>query len=161
MTIIAGAIEISDLPAGVSLDGTEVIPADQNGQTIRISSQQIANKVVSDINDNPTILDAFITAVAAAVALLTGSTRVDVPFSTVSGLTINWQVDTVPGLGSSTWASLFGNSMPKPFLWVNDGVTGEEQNLAFNCNVTRSLDDSQITTVVFDWGFSQTGKLSF
>lgn len=160
MTTLAGAIEISDLSPGVSLDGTEVIPADQFGNTIRITSQQIANKVVSDINADPAILSAFIIAISASVSLMSGAGRIEVPFTVVSGFTINWQTDTPFGY-TSTYAVLLGNKMPKPLLWVLDGVSDEYNNIAFDCRVTRSLDDSIILKVVFDWAILQSGRLSF
>jgi hypothetical protein len=56
MANYTGAIGFSSLPAGGALSGKEIVPVDQNGITVKITAQQIANKVVSDINIDPNIL---------------------------------------------------------------------------------------------------------
>jgi hypothetical protein len=56
MANYTGAIGFSSLPAGGALSGKEIVPVDQNGITVKVTAQQIANKVVSDINIDPNIL---------------------------------------------------------------------------------------------------------
>lgn len=36
-------VKISELPAGTTLDGTEIIPAVQDGDTVGVTAQEIAN----------------------------------------------------------------------------------------------------------------------
>lgn len=81
-----------------------------------------------------------------------GSSAIRVPFTSASGLTINWQTDIVPGY-SATYAAKFGNT-PNPFVYLSTG-------LPFGQPFTLTYSGSLINTIVFDWGSSQDGYIRY
>jgi hypothetical protein len=84
-------------------------------------------------------------------------------FTAVTGLTINWQTDIITG--TATYAAFLGNSLSqRPTVYAettNTDGTFTETAIDYNLTITLSADKSQILTVIFDWGTSQTGTISF
>lgn len=74
-----------------------------------------------------------------------------IPFTSQTGLTINWQTDIPPG-DSVSYFTLFGNNIEafvyttiplgQPYTWTIDG-------------------SNNILLVTFDWGSSQSGYIRF
>lgn len=80
-------------------------------------------------------------------------------FTSVTGLTIDWQTDSPDGF-AATYATLFGNTFPKPVIYVNTGT--HINTLLTNFNLVITDDGSgNLTTVVFDWTSSFTGTIQF
>ena len=106
------------------------------------------------------LLDADIPPWGAVKSILGAYTGgVPVSFVNKTGLTINWQTDEPPGFAGSTYASIFGNMYPKPFVFLING-----QRLDHFLTVTRIGDGSianPIDQVIFDWTTVQTGTIQF
>lgn len=101
----------------------------------------------------------------AGISLITGigANTYNVPFSAATGLTINWQTDLIAGTVS--YAAFLGNILFKrPTVYAettNTDGTFTETAIDYNLTITLSADKSQILTVIFDWGTTQTGTISF
>lgn len=81
-----------------------------------------------------------------------------VPFVAVSTMTINWQTDMPPG-SASTYAVLFGNNYPKPFVYDD---ADNMMNFSLQANrVTPGDITTNLATLVFDFGIVRTGTIQF
>lgn len=82
-----------------------------------------------------------------------------VPFVAVSTFSIDWQVDSPPGFAGSTYADIFGNMYPKPYVYDN---ADNKMDFALKANRATPGDiTTDLTTVVFDFGTAITGTIQF
>jgi len=81
---------------------------------------------------------------------------VQISFTNVTGLTINWQTDIPTGY-TQTYAQILGNYFPNPVVGFNDG---SEYGSAGNAPAV-TYSGSIIQTVVFNFGVSQSGFIRF
>jgi len=82
-----------------------------------------------------------------------------VPFSSATGLSINWQTDIPPGF-TDTYADIFGAMTPKPYVFIlTGGASNEKAKLEFDMKTTD--DGTNLLTVVLDWTTSETGYIQF
>jgi hypothetical protein len=81
----------------------------------------------------------------------------EVEFTAATGIVINWQTDDI--ITGTTYADYFGNTLPKPAVYINTGVTDEVTKKDFDLKIIRTT--GLITTVTFDWATSETGYIIF
>lgn len=74
-----------------------------------------------------------------------------IPFTAVTGVSIEWQTDMPDG--TNTYQSLFGNNV-ESFVYFSTSPGGQPY--------TWTLDGSNnVLVVTFDWGLAQTGYIRF
>lgn len=84
--------------------------------------------------------------------------EIEIPFTAVTGFSINWQTDIPPGQ-TQTYAALLGNGVPKPLVVIPTDNPNEYTDLSFTRTYTKI--SGNIGTVIFDWAISQTGLIIF
>lgn len=144
------------MAAGDSTLGVDRVTPKQAGGLRIVFSKNAANEVdvpMSTLGNNDYITKKMFLDNAS------GLPAAQKAFTSATGLTINWQTDSPDGY-AATYAVLFGNTFPKPFIYV---VTGTHQNTQLTSFSLVITDDGSgnLTTVVFDWGSSETGTIQF
>lgn len=134
----------------------DILKAKQNGGTIR-SDSIVAYKTRYELADLP--LDGHITKYLFQAIIPPPGLGFKEPFTGITGKTIDWQSD-IPTGQTSTYATLMGNNFPHPFIYTGASPNWTKTDVTITV-VTSGIGDSQVDTVVLDWGFSSNGIIQW